>query len=149
MPVKVAKRPIRSETDDHEGGGHDRQMSRVLVVEDDEKSARLMCELFSIKGYEPTTAATGAEAVALAASLRPRLILMDIQLPDMDGSAVLRSLRDNPDTREIPVVAVTAFAMSGDRERLLADGFDGYLSKPIDVATLVDEMAALMGGDDG
>lgn len=119
----------------------------VLVVEDDEKSARLMCELFSIRGYEPMAAATGADALTLAASLQPRLILMDIQLPDTDGSAVLRALRDNPDTAGIAVVAVTAFAMNGDRERLLADGFDGYLSKPIDVATLVDEMTLLMGAD--
>ncbi|HVV75718.1 MAG TPA: response regulator [Mycobacteriales bacterium] len=119
---------------------------RVLVVEDDEKSARLMSELFSIRGYEPATARTGSEALSLAASLQPRLILMDIKLPDTDGSSVLRALRENPDTSDIPVVAVTAFAMNGDRERLLADGFDGYLSKPIDVATLVDEMTALMSG---
>ncbi|HVS67616.1 MAG TPA: response regulator [Mycobacteriales bacterium] len=125
------------------------ERGRVLVVEDDEKSARLMCELFSLRGFDPVTAGTGAEAVTLAARLQPRLILMDIQLPDTDGSTVLRTLRGNPDTAEIPVVAVTAFAMTGDRERLLADGFDGYLSKPIDIGTLVDEMAALMrGGED-
>jgi two-component system cell cycle response regulator DivK len=117
---------------------------QVLIVEDDEKSARLMHELFSIRGFDPVTATTGAQACALAASLQPRLILMDIRLPDMDGSSVLRSLRDNPDTARIPVVAVTAFAMSGDRERLLADGFDGYLSKPIDVTTLVDELIPLI-----
>lgn len=121
----------------------------VLIVEDDEKSARLMCELFALRGYEPATASTGADALTLAAGLRPRLILMDIQLPDTDGSSILRALRDNPDTADIPVVAVTAFAMNGDRERLLADGFDGYLSKPIDVATLVDQMTALMPGDPG
>lgn len=119
---------------------------RILVVEDDEKSARLMHELFAIRGYEPVTATTGAAACELAAQLRPQLILMDIQLPDMDGSSVLRALRDNPDTAEIPVVAVTAFAMTGDRERLLADGFDGYLSKPIDVATLVDQLIELIPG---
>jgi CheY-like chemotaxis protein len=71
---------------------------------------------------------------------------MDIQLPDMDGSAVLGFLRSNPVTATIPVVAVTALAMEGDRERLLADGFDGYLSKPIDVATLVDNVIPLMRG---
>ena len=118
----------------------------VLVVEDDEKSARLMCELFSIRGYETATAATGADAMTLALDLRPRLILMDIQLPDTDGSSVLRALRHNPDTADIPVVAVTAFAMRGDRERLLADGFDGYLSKPIDVATVVDATTPLILG---
>jgi CheY-like chemotaxis protein len=119
----------------------------VLIVEDDEKSARLMHELFSIRGFHAVTATTGADACALAASLRPRLILMDIRLPDMDGSSVLRSLRDNPDTARIPVVAVTASAMTGDRERLLSDGFDGYLSKPIDVATLVDELIPLIRDD--
>lgn len=120
---------------------------RILVVEDDEKSARLMDELLSIHGYEPVIASSGSEAVALAGRLRPRLILMDIQLPDSDGSAVLRTIRDNPDNHGVPIVAVTAFAMNGDRERLLADGFDGYLSKPIDVATMVDEIAALIPGD--
>jgi CheY-like chemotaxis protein len=116
----------------------------VLVVEDDEKSSRLMCELFRLRGYAPHAESTGSGALESARRLGPCLVLMDIQLPDMDGSEVLRSLRSNPTTATIPVVAVTALAMEGDRERLLADGFDGYLSKPIDVATLVDNVIPLM-----
>ncbi|HEX3705961.1 MAG TPA: response regulator [Mycobacteriales bacterium] len=119
----------------------------VLVVEDDEKSSRLMCELFRLRGFDPHPVSTGALAVDAAATLAPSLILMDIQLPDMDGSTVLRTLRASSMTAEIPVVAVTALAMEGDRERLLADGFDGYLSKPIDVATLVDSVIPLMRSD--
>jgi CheY-like chemotaxis protein len=122
------------------------QTGCVLVVEDDEKSSRLMCELFRLRGYEPRAAPTGALALAAARALSPRLILMDIQLPDMDGSSVLRALRADPATAQIPVVAVTALAMDGDRERLLADGFDAYVSKPIDVATLVDQVLPLMTG---
>lgn len=117
---------------------------RVLVVEDDDKSSRLMCELFRLRGYEPHAVPTGATALAAARDLAPQLILMDIQLPDSDGSSVLQALRADPATAHIPVVAVTALAMDGDRERLLADGFDAYLSKPIDVASLVDHVAPLM-----
>ena len=117
----------------------------VLVVEDDVESSRLMCELFTLRGFTAYQATTGAQALELAKMHRPGLILMDIQLPDMDGTAVLTALRKAEETADIPVVAVTAFAMSGDRERFLSDGFDGYLSKPISVSTLVDEMSALMG----
>jgi two-component system cell cycle response regulator DivK len=116
----------------------------VLVVEDDVESSRLMCELFSLRGYQTHQATTGARALELALETSPRLILMDIRLPDMDGIAVLNELRRSPVTAGIPVVAVTAFAMTGDRERFLSEGFDGYLSKPISVATLVDEMTPLM-----
>jgi CheY-like chemotaxis protein len=117
----------------------------VLVVEDDEESRRLLCELFTLRGYDVVPAATANEAIALAAEISPRLVMMDIQLPDMTGTDALTALRADPVTARIPVVAVTAFAMQGDRERLLAAGFDGYLSKPISVHTLVDEMASLLG----
>jgi CheY-like chemotaxis protein len=116
----------------------------VLVVEDDEQSSRLMCELFRLRGFTPRSASTGALALTAARELAPRLILMDIQLPDLNGSDVLRALRADPATANIPVVAVTALAMDGDRERLLGDGFDAYLSKPIDIATLVDQVMPLM-----
>jgi two-component system cell cycle response regulator DivK len=116
----------------------------VLVVEDDVESSRLMCEVFALRGFHAHHAGTGASAIKLAQEHAPSLILMDIQLPDMDGTVVLSTLRETPVTAGIPVVAVTAFAMNGDRERFLAGGFDGYLSKPINVSTLVDEMAPLM-----
>jgi two-component system cell cycle response regulator DivK len=116
----------------------------VLVVEDDEQSSRLMCELFRLRGFTARAAATGALALTAARELAPWLILMDIQLPDLNGSDVLRALRADPATAKIPIVAVTALAMDGDRERLLGDGFDAYISKPIDVATLVDQVMPLM-----
>jgi CheY-like chemotaxis protein len=119
----------------------------ILVVEDDEESRRLLCELFTLRGYDTVAASTGTHALELASEIGPRLIMMDIQLPDMTGSHALVALRANPITASIPVVAVTAFAMHGDRERILAEGFDGYLSKPISVHTLVDEMAPLLRGD--
>ena len=119
----------------------------VLVVEDDEESRRLLCELFTLRGYRAVPAGTGGRALELAAEIAPRLIMMDIQLPDMTGTNALAALRANPATARIPVVAVTAFAMHGDRERILADGFDGYLSKPISVHTLVDEMEPLLNPD--
>lgn len=117
----------------------------VLVVEDNQKSLKLACDLLSLRDYEPLGASTGADALRIAREQRPALVLMDVQLPDMDGGAALAMLRADPRTAAIPVVAVTAFAMKGDRERLLAQGFDGYVSKPIDVRTFVDEVAALIG----
>ncbi|MFL6238928.1 MAG: response regulator [Actinomycetes bacterium] len=115
---------------------------RVLVVEDNERSLKLACDVLQMRGFETIGARTGAEAVVIAASQQPALVLLDVALPDMDGVETLQALRANPRTATIPVVAVTAFAMKGDRERLLASGFDGYVSKPIDVATFVDDVAA-------
>ena len=115
---------------------------RVLVVEDNERSLKLACDVLQLRGYETLTARTGAEAVVVAATHQPALVLLDVALPDMDGVATLNALRANPRTSAIPVIAVTAFAMKGDRERLLDSGFDGYVSKPIDVATFVDNVTA-------
>ena len=116
----------------------------VLVVEDNERSLKLACDVLRLRGYTPLEARTGAEAVALAAEHDPALVLMDIQLPDMDGVSALCELRADQRTADIPVVAVTALAMKGDRERLLEQGFDGYLAKPINVRTFVDDLAPLM-----
>jgi two-component system cell cycle response regulator DivK len=127
-----------------EGLSHGRG-SAVLVVEDNEKSLKLACDLLRLRDYEPVAASTGDDAIRLAREHVPALVLMDIQLPDMDGGSALASLRAHPVTSGIPVVAVTAYAMKGDRERLLAQGFDGYISKPIDVRSFVDDVAALIG----
>ena len=118
----------------------------VLVVEDNEKSLKLTCALLRMRGYSVLAAGTGEEAIALARRGLPALVLMDVQLPDMDGSLALEQLRADPATASIPVAAVTAYAMKGDRERLLAMGFDGYVSKPINVATFVDELQPLLEG---
>jgi two-component system cell cycle response regulator DivK len=120
--------------------------TRVLVVEDNERSLKLACDVLQLRGYATIAARTGAEAVVVAATQQPALVLLDVALPDMDGVETLNALRANPRTAAIPVVAVTAFAMKGDRERLLESGFDGYVAKPIDVATFVDDVTAHIGG---
>jgi two-component system cell cycle response regulator DivK len=110
---------------------------RVLVVEDNEKNMKLFRDVLQATGYSPLEASSGDAALVLAAEGDPALVLMDIQLPDMDGTEALRRLREDERTAAIPVLALTAQAMQGDRERFLAAGFDGYLSKPVDVAELV------------
>jgi two-component system, cell cycle response regulator DivK len=110
---------------------------RVLVVEDNEKNMKLFRDILEATGYTPLGAASGEEALALAAESRPALVLLDIQLPDIGGVETLRRLREDERTARIPVLALTAQAMHGDRERFLAAGFDGYLSKPVDIPELV------------
>ena len=110
---------------------------RVLVVEDNEKNMKLFRDVLQATGYEPLEASSGERALTLAAEGAPALVLMDIQLPDIDGIEALRRLRENERTARIPVLALTAQAMDGDRERFLAAGFDGYLSKPVDVPELI------------
>lgn len=109
----------------------------VLVVEDNEKNMKLFRDILQATGYTPLEASSGEEALALAAESTPALVLMDIQLPDIDGIEALRRLREDERTAGIPVLALTAQAMHGDRERFLAAGFDGYLSKPVDVPKLM------------
>jgi two-component system, cell cycle response regulator DivK len=110
---------------------------RVLIVEDNEKNMKLVRDILLALGYMPLEATSGEEALALAAEEAPALVLMDIQLPDLDGAEALQRLRLDERTLGIPVLALTAQAMQGDRERFLAAGFDGYLSKPIDVDELI------------
>jgi len=110
---------------------------RILVVEDNEMNMKLFRDVLIATGYRTLEATTGAEAVELAAEHRPDLVLMDIQLPDVDGVHALRRLRADRRTADIPVLAVTAQAMHGDRERFLAAGFDGYVSKPVNVRELI------------
>ena len=105
----------------------------VLIVEDNEKNLKLARDILRFKGFRTIEAGTGAAALALAVEGQPDLVLLDIQLPDMDGEQALGELRANHETADIPVVALTAFAMREDRDRLMAAGFDGYISKPIDV----------------
>jgi len=110
---------------------------RVLVVEDNEKNMKLFHDVLEATGYTPLKASSGEEALALAGENPPALVLMDIQLPDIDGTETLRRLREDERTAHIPVLALTAQAMEGDHERFLAAGFDGYLSKPVDVPELM------------
>jgi two-component system cell cycle response regulator DivK len=110
---------------------------RILIVEDNEKNMKLFRDVLSAKGYSTLEATSGEQAVGLAIAHVPDLVLMDIRLPDVDGVEALRRLRADERTSLIPVLAVTAQAMSGDHERFLAAGFDGYLPKPVDITELV------------
>ena len=112
----------------------------VLIVDDSDKNRKLAREVLRAAGFGTLEAARGDEAIAVAAKRRPDLILLDLRLPDMDGTDVARKLRDGPETGRIPIVALSASPSAGGSDRLLATGFDGYLQKPIDVATFPDQV---------
>ncbi len=123
---------------------------RILVVEDNPLNLKLVRDVLTVSGYEVVEAQSGEEGVALAATCAPDLVLMDLQLPGIDGYEALRLLRQDPRLGGVPVVAVTAFAMREDRERTAREGFDGYLSKPISVRALpaqVDEFLSIGRAD--
>jgi two-component system cell cycle response regulator DivK len=117
----------------------------VLLIEDNEQNRYLTTFLLEGRGYEVTAAVDGALGVELAGRVLPELILLDIQLPTMDGYAVARALRENPALNDVPIVAVTSYAMPGDREKALAAGCDGYIEKPIDPETFVTEIERYRG----
>ena len=109
---------------------------KILVVEDNDRNRRLMQILLKANGYEVIEAATGKEAMDYLRNQKPDLILMDIQLPHTDGLELTETIKSNAETADIPVVAVTAYAMKGDKERILEAGCDAYISKPIDTRKL-------------
>lgn len=117
-------------------------MSLILLVEDVADNRALARYLLEAAGLEVVEAQTGQEALDLAATRRPDLILMDLQMPGMDGWEAARRLQADPATADIPVLAVTAHAMTGDRERVLAAGFAAYISKPIDLTNFVATVRA-------
>ncbi len=117
----------------------------ILAVDDHPPNLALLMHLLMLHGYQVTTAADASEALVAISRQRPQLILMDLQLPGIDGFELTRMLKASPATRAIPIIAVTSFAMSGDRERALAAGCDEYVAKPIDtrvLPTLVAEQLA-------
>lgn len=116
----------------------------VLLVEDNEKNMKLLRDVLTAKGYAVLEATSGEQAVALALADGPQLVLMDVQLPGIDGVEALRRVRADARAAGIPVLALTAQAMEGDRDRFLAAGFDGYLSKPVDIVELLATVAAYM-----
>ena len=120
--------------------------NRILVVEDNERNLKLVRDVLEYAGYDVIAASSGEQGVALARERMPDLVLMDLQLPEMDGTEALRRLRDDPLTRAIPVVAVTAFAMKDDRDRAFRAGFDGYLEKPISVRALPEQVHDFLAG---
>ena len=111
---------------------------QVLVVEDNDKNMKLFRDVLQATGYSTLEATTGEQAVELALSQAPALVLMDVQLPGIDGVEALERMRQDERTASIPVLALTAQAMSGDRERFLEAGFDGYFAKPVDVIELME-----------
>jgi two-component system cell cycle response regulator DivK len=110
---------------------------RVLIVEDNERNMKLFRDVLAVSGYRTLEATTGSVAIELAQRHIPDVVLMDVQLPDLDGVEALRRIRSDARTAYVPVVAVTAQAMDGDRERFLRAGFDAYLPKPVDVGELL------------
>jgi two-component system cell cycle response regulator DivK len=117
----------------------------ILIVEDNEKNLKLARDLLQFKGFRTLEAEDAEKGLELARANVPDLILMDIQLPGMDGVAALGQLKAEPSTASIPVIALTAFAMKDDRQRFLGAGFDGYLVKPIDIKQFPDQVRQYLG----
>jgi CheY-like chemotaxis protein len=117
---------------------------RILVIDDDPVNLKLTRVLLSSEGYLVRTAADASEALQVLKEFTPQLILVDIQLPGIDGLELSRQLRRDPTTRHVPMVGLTAYAMKGDEERILAAGLDGYISKPIDTRTVPATIASYL-----
>ena len=116
----------------------------ILIVEDNEKNLKLVRDVLQAKGYQTVEAGTGEDGVRLAKERHPALVLMDIQLPGIDGITALGQLRADPATRAIPVIAVTASAMTHDRQKIMAAGFDGYQTKPIRLKEFLDAVRVML-----
>jgi len=119
-------------------------MKRVLVVEDNENNMKLITLVLEKHGYEPIKAYTGEEGVEKAIEERPDLILMDIQLPDIGGIEAVKRIRMVDDMQEIPIIAITSYAMAGDREKILNVGCNGYFEKPINPMTIVQDIEKIV-----
>lgn len=116
----------------------------ILIVDDSPLNAKLLRVILSAEGYDIHSAASAEEVLAVLPKVRPRLILMDLQLPGMDGLELTRKLKSDPQTRDTLIVAVTASVMKGDEERALAAGCDDYLMKPVDTRTLPQRVAEIL-----
>jgi len=120
----------------------------IMIVEDNELNMKLFHDLLESQGYNTIQTANGMEALDLARAHHPDLILMDIQLPEVSGLEVTKWLKEDEELRSIPVIAVTAFAMKGDEERILSGGCEGYISKPISVPHFLETIASYIGKED-
>lgn len=120
----------------------------VLIVEDNELNKKLFRDLLQANGYRTLHTADGNEVLDIARTQHPDLILMDIQLPEVSGLEITGWLKKDPELKKIPVVALTAFAMKGDEEKILAGGCEGYLAKPISVATFLSTVRHFLGSED-
>ncbi len=119
-------------------------MTTFLIIEDNDDNSELLTQLIVNAGFDFILAATGEAGVNLAITEKPDIILLDIQLPDIDGRQVLKRIRASAEGRNIPVITVTSYAMSGDREKLLADGCDGYIEKPIDPMSFMAQIKKIL-----
>jgi CheY-like chemotaxis protein len=117
---------------------------KILVAEDNATNRELFRELLEARGYDVAEACDGAEALRMLEQSQPDILLLDIGMPVLDGFAVARAIRANARLAALPILAVTAYAMQGDRERILESGFDGYLSKPINAKSLAEELDRLL-----
>ena len=124
-------------------------MAKILLIEDNEMNRDMLSRRLVKRGYEVVIALDGREGVDKARAESPALVLMDMSLPVLDGWEATRELRADPATRSIPVIALTAHAMAGDEERAMEAGFDGYITKPIDVRTFPDAIAKVLLGKAG
>ena len=120
-------------------------MNKILVAEDNLPNRELIREILETCGYEVIEAVDGQQALDKLEESMPDLVLLDIQMPVLDGYAVVRRLRQTPRFASLKILALTAYAMQGDREKVLEAGFDGYLTKPIDIATLTKEIQQFLG----
>lgn len=121
-------------------------MKTALIIEDNPDNMVLITRLLEKAGYRTLQAMTGGDGFAMALQKRPDFIILDIQLPDMDGTEVLRRIRDSEIGNSMTIIAMTSYAMSGDREKLLAAGCDGYIEKPIDPALVISQIEHSLGG---
>jgi two-component system, cell cycle response regulator DivK len=119
-------------------------MTKVLVAEDNPINRELLRELLENRGYDVVEACDGQEALTMVDETQPDILLLDIGMPVLDGYAVARRIREIPALAPLPILAITAYAMQGDREKILHSGFDGYLSKPVDAHALADELERLL-----
>jgi two-component system, cell cycle response regulator DivK len=119
---------------------------KILIVEDNQDNRELVVKVLRNKGFELAEASDGEEAIEKAVSEKPDLILLDISLPKLDGYEVVKRLKSMEEFREIPVVAFTAHAMKGDREKVIAEGFEGYISKPINIREFPDQLKLYLRG---
>ena len=118
---------------------------KILVVDDTEDNRQILRDLLGMAGYEMVEAHDGAEGVAQATEHKPDLILMDIQMPVMDGYEATRQIKANPELRAIPVIAVTSYALSGDEEKTRAAGCDGYVAKPYSPRLMLSKVREILG----
>jgi CheY-like chemotaxis protein len=121
--------------------------ARILIIEDNPANLELMRYLLRAHGHTVLSAEDGASGIEIARKECPELILCDVQLPKLDGYGVIRDLKGDPAYRHIPLIAITAFAMVGDRDRMLSAGFDGYMPKPITPETFVAEVEVFLGSE--